>query len=130
MAVYPPRSKVEKKQTWNSESVFKNHKAWQDELTGILADIDSVKRFPGRLAEGPTRLLEALNAYEKLMSRGERVYMFAGFSYAVNTADQQAAGAVGKAASMFGQLAAAVAFISPEILSIGRERLDEWMKQE
>jgi oligoendopeptidase F len=130
MPVYPLRSKVEKKQTWNSESVFKNQKAWQQELDSILADLDSVKRFQGRLAEGPATLLEALTAYEKLLVRGERVYMFAGFAHAVNTGDQQAAGAVGKTASMFGQVAASVAFLSPEILSIGKSKLDEWMKQD
>jgi len=130
MAVYPPRGKVEKKQTWNAESVFKNQKAWQAELDSILADLDSVKRFQGRLAEGPATLLEALSAYDKLFMRAERVYMYAGFAYAVDTADQQAAGAVGKASSMFGQAAAAVAFLSPEILAIGKDKLDDWMKQD
>jgi oligoendopeptidase F len=130
MAAYPPRSKVEKKQTWNSESVFKNHKAWQDELSSIIADLDTVKRFQGRLAEGPSVLLEALTAYESLSVRGERVYMYAGFSHAVNTADQQAAGAVGKATSMFGQLASALAFFSPEILAIGKDKLDQWTAQD
>jgi oligoendopeptidase F len=130
MAVYPPRNKVEKKQTWNAESVFKNQKAWQAELNSILADLNTVKRYQGRLAEGPDVLLEALTAYETLIARVERVYVYAGFSYAVDTADQQAAGAAGKAASMFGQVAAAVAFVSPEILRIGRDKVDEWMKQE
>ncbi len=36
MAVsYPPRNKVEKRQTWNAESVFKNHKAWEEEVKNI-----------------------------------------------------------------------------------------------
>ena len=54
MAVsYPPRSKVEKRQTWNAESVFKNHKAWEEEVENILADIESLKKFKGRLGESP-----------------------------------------------------------------------------
>ncbi|HEX8990537.1 MAG TPA: M3 family oligoendopeptidase, partial [Anaerolineales bacterium] len=130
MAVYPPRSKVAKSQTWNAESVFKNQKAWQAELNRVLGSLDSVKQFQGRLAEGPATLLEALNAYEQLVVRAERVYMYAGFAYAVDTTNQQASGSVGKAANMLGQLAAAVAFLSPEIIFIGRGKLDEWMKQE
>ena len=127
MAVYPPRSKVEKSQTWNAESVFKNHKAWQAELNSILGSLDSVKRFQGRLGEGPATLLEALTAYEQLTLRAGRVYMYAGFAHAVDTTNQQASGAVGEAASMIGQVAAAVAFLSPEMISVGREKLDEWM---
>ncbi len=130
MAVYPPRSKVEKKQTWNAESVFKNQRAWQDELNKVLGDLDSVKQFQGRLSEGPDTLLEALTAYEQLILCAERVYMYAGFAYAVDTADQQASGLVSKAGSMFGQVAATVAFMSPELIAIGKDKLDEWIKQE
>ena len=130
MAVYPPRSKVEKKQTWNAESVFKNRRAWQDELNTILTDLDAVRRFQGRLGEGPATLLDALSAYEKLLVRAERVYMYAGFAHAVDTTDQHSVGAVDQAAAMFGQVAAALAFLSPEVLAIGRPRLDEWMEQD
>ncbi len=130
MAVYPPRSKVEKKQTWNAESVFKNERAWQDELNKVLGDLDSVKQFQGRLGEGPDTLLKALTAYEQLILRAERVFMYANFAYAVNTADQQASGLVSKAGSMFSQVAATVAFMSPELITIGKDKLDEWTKQE
>ena len=107
MAAYPPRNKVEKSQTWNAESVFRNQRAWQAELEAILADVDLVKRFQGRLGEGPSTLLEALTAYEQLIVRVERVYMYANFSHAVDTSDQRAAGMVGKAGAVFGQVAAA-----------------------
>ncbi len=130
MAAYPPRNKVEKNQTWNAESVFKNQKAWQAELDGILADLDSVRRFQGRLGEGPATLLDALTAYEHLIMRAARVYMYAAFGNAVDTSDQTASGMLGKALGMFGQVAAAVAFMSPEMISIGKDKLDEWMKQE
>jgi oligoendopeptidase F len=130
MAVYPPRDKVEKNQTWNAESVFKNQKAWQAELESVLADLDSVKRFQGRLAEGPDVLLEALTAYEKLVLRAERVFMYANFAHAVDTTNQEAAGSVGAAAGMFGRVAAAVSFMSPELISLGQEKLEEWMKQQ
>ncbi len=130
MAVYPPRNKVEKSQTWNAESVFKNQRAWQAELEAIVSDLDSVKRLQGRLGEGPAILLEALTANEQLIIRAARVYMYASFSHAVDTSDQNAAAMVGKAGGMFAQVAAAVAFISPELISIGKEKLDEWMKQE
>jgi oligoendopeptidase F len=130
MAAYPPRNKVEKSQTWNAESVFKNQRAWQAELDAILVDLDPMKRFQGRLGEGPSTLLEALAAYEHLIVRAERVYMYANFSHAVDTSEQRAAGMLGKAGGMLGQVAAALAFLSPELLSVGRDRLDEWMKQE
>ncbi len=130
MTAYPPRDKVEKKQTWNAESVFKNNRAWELEIKSILSGLDSVKRYQGRLGESPAILLEAMSAYEHLVLRTQRVYMYAGFSHAVDTTDQASAGMQGRAAGLFGQVSATVAFIPPELIAVGKPRLDEWMKQE
>ena len=127
---YPPRNKVEKKQTWNAESVFKNHKAWDEEVKNILTDIEPLKKFSGRLAENPSVLLEAMATLEGLLVRAQRVFMYAGFATAVDTTDQVAAGMQSQAGSMLGQVASAAAFIRPELLSIGRAKLDEWIKQD
>ncbi len=131
MAVsYPPRNKVEKRQTWNAESVFRNHRAWNEEVKNILADIEPLKKFKGRLGESPAVLLETMSALEELLVRAQCVYMYAGFAAAVDTTDQVAAGMQSQAGSMFGQVASAAAFVRPELLSIGRAKLDEWMKQD
>ena len=130
MTVYPSRDKVAKKQTWNAESVFKNQRAWGQEIENVLADLNSVKKYQGRLGENPAILLEALSAYQQLLLRAQRVYMYAGFSYAVDTTNQEAAGMQGRAAGMLGQVSAAVAFIPPELISIGKPKLEDWAKQE
>jgi len=130
MTVYLARNKVEKNQTWNAESVFKYHRAWEEELKKILAELDSVKKYGDRLGESSTTLLEALSACEQVILRAQKVYMYAGFGCAVDTTDQEKAGMQGRAAGMFGQVAAATSFIAPELLSIGKDKLNEWMKQE
>jgi len=55
--------------------------------------------------------------------------MYAGFSYAVDTTDQHAAGMRGKAQGMYGEVLSAVSFLQPEILTIGREKFEAWMKE-
>ena len=130
MTTYPPRNKVERKQTWNEESVFNNHLSWEGELKNILADLDSVKKYRGRLRESPAALFEALSACEKLISRAQTVYMYAGFGNAVDTTNQETAGMQGRAAGMFSQVTAATAFVPPELISIGKAKLNEWIDQE
>jgi oligoendopeptidase F len=56
--------------------------------------------------------------------------MYAGFASAVDTTDQAAAGMQSQAGTMYGQVASAAAFVRPELLSVGRVKLDEWMKQD
>ncbi len=130
MAAYPARDKVEKKYTWNAESVFKSKKAWDEEIQKIISDLDSLKKFQGHLGDNPQTLLEALTTQEKLFVRAYHVFVYAGFSYAVDTTNQDAAGMQGKAQGMFGQVAAAGAFMDPELIQVGKARLDEWMKTE
>ena len=124
-----PRNKIEKKFTWNAESVFPSLKAWETEAAKIVEDIVKVKRFQGKLSESAVTLLEALNVSEELMGRAYKLYMYASFSYAVETTNQQAGGLLGKAQGIYGQVASAIAYLQPEILAIGKDKLEEWMAQ-
>src|ERR1044071_476988 len=127
--IVPLRSKLNKKFTWNAESVFPSDEAWEKEIQQVLEDIPTVKQFKGRLAESPSVLIEALEAAHRLIGRAQTAFMYAGFSYAVDTTDQHAAGMRSKGQGMYGQILSAVSFIQPEILAIGREKLDESMSQ-
>lgn len=125
----PPRSKINKKFTWNAESVFKSPAAWEKELNQIVEDIAKIKPYQGRLAEGPSILLEALSVAHDLMSRVSTAFMYAGFSYAVDTTNQKAAGMRGRAQGVYGQVLSAVSFLQPEILAIGKETLAQWANE-
>ncbi|HCK65905.1 MAG TPA: oligoendopeptidase F [Anaerolineae bacterium] len=125
----PPRKKVNKKYTWNKESVFKTPKDWEAALKAVLDDVPNVKKFEGTLSEGPAKLLEGIKAIEDLISRAQTVFMYAQFEYAVDTTNQASAGMVGKASSMAGQVAAATSFLNPELIQIGKEKLDAWVKE-
>src|SRR5687767_16036609 len=93
-AKVPSRSKLDKKYTWNAESVFPSDEAWENEIKQILEDIPAVKQFQGRLAEGPVILLEALEAVYELLSCAQKAFMYAGFSYAVNRSEERRVGKV------------------------------------
>ncbi len=122
-----PRKKMDKKYQWNAESVFPSDEAWEKEVNEIIKDIEKVKQFQGRLAESPSVLLNALEAVEKLVSRAQIAFMYAGFSYNVDTTNQKSAGMIGKAQGMFGQVVSAVSFLNPEVLAIGKEKVEGWM---
>jgi len=126
----PPRSKVNKSHTWNAESVFPSDTAWEQEVEKIIADIPSVKGFQGRLGESAATLLEAFKAYEALIARTYATNVYASFSYAVDTTDQRAAGMRDKASGMFGQVMSAISFFQPELLEVGKAKLDEFLTQE
>ena len=124
-----PRNKIDKKYQWNAESVFSSSAAWEKEVKLILEDLAKVKQFQGRLAESADTLLEAMQVSEELIRRIYVAYVYASLAYSVETTDTQATSMLGKVQSAIGQVASAVAYLQPETLTIGKEKLDEWMSR-
>jgi oligoendopeptidase F len=126
----PPRSEIEDKYTWNAPSVYESEEAWEEAFQKILDSLPDLQRFKGRLAEGPRILADALDVQEDIIKEAGKVFVYAGMSHAVEATDQDAAGRYNKVQGMVGKLQAAAAFIDPELLEIGEEKLRVWMVEE
>lgn len=126
----PPRSAINKAHTWNDESVFADRAAWDKAAQEVSAGLSSVQAFKGRLAEGAAVLAEYMDTADRLTRLVEKVYVYAGMFSAVDATDQEASAMVGRAAGLYGQVAAATAFARPELLAIGRDTLERWMSDE
>jgi oligoendopeptidase F len=126
----PLRSEIDPKYTWNAESVFPSPAAWEAELKSIQAEIPKVRKFQGHIAESPEKLVAAMGSVEALVARMQRAYVYAGFSYAVDTTDQRAAAMSDKAQGVFGQVMAAISFIEPELIEMGETELRAWLEHE
>lgn len=123
------RKDIPKEFTWNAESVFEDTAAWRAEYKAIAEDLGQLERVQGKLGEGPQVLLEAIQLIEELATRAFRVQMYAYMSHAVNTEDQQAAEMQGQAQGLIGQTLGAISFFDPELLSVGKQTLDEWVQR-
>ncbi len=125
-----PRDSVPVERTWNAESVFPSVEAWEAELEAVHADLPSLSRFAGRLAEAPSVLREALAAREGLSARADRVSVYAYLAYAVETKNAEAVERLGRALSLRAALASGISFYAPEMIGIGAERLRAWLGED
>jgi oligoendopeptidase F len=126
----PTRNEIEEKYTWNAPSVYESVNAWEDAFQGILDSLPDLEEFKGRLANSPRTLADALEVHETIIKEAGKVFVYAGMSHAVEATDQEAAGRYNKVHGMTGKVQAAAAFIEPELLAIGREKLGVWMIEE
>ena len=124
--VTPPRSEVPVERTWDAASVFAATEEWEAALEAALADLPGLEAFAGRLGEGASVTAEALAARDDLERRVGHVLVYAAIGYAVDTTQQDAVARYGRAVGVVAQVEAAAAFIEPELLGIGRQRLREW----
>ena len=130
MTHVPARNEVDPRYTWNDSSVFETVDEWSAELEALAAELARIAGWRGRLAEGPAGLLDVLRGREKLQQRAEKALVYAYLAEAVETTNQAATARVGRGMGVFGQLLGALAFVEPEVLAIGRERLAEWAAAE
>lgn len=126
----PGRGEIDPQYTWNAESVFSSVDAWEEEFASLAASLPGLRRFEGRLAEGPLVLLETREAIETLERRLWHLSVYSGMDSAVDTTNQAATERDGRVQGLFGQFMGASAYVAPELLAIGLPTLQEWMAEE
>ncbi len=124
------RDSVPADRTWDGGSVFPTVEAWDAELDSILADLSELAGFSGRVGESALVLLEVLEARDAITRRSGQVFVYALLGYAVETTDAAAVARFGRARAADAQVAAAAAFVEPEVLAVGADRLREWAADE
>src|SRR5690606_35508733 len=73
---------------------------------------------------------DALETAYSFNQRVEKLLVYAALTESVDRNDQAATARAGQAGSLYGQAQGAGAYIEPEVLAIGRDRLMEWTAAE
>jgi oligoendopeptidase F len=128
--VIPSHSEIESRYTWNAASVFQSVEALEAEFDAVVAALSGLAEFQGHLADGAAVVSAALDAVQSLARRVGILAVYAGMDYAVDTQNQPAAKRYGRAQGLSGQLAAASAFVGPELLAIGEDTVRAWLIEE
>jgi oligoendopeptidase F len=123
----PLRSEVDRRFTWDVESIFADDAAWEAAFSRIGEELTGLSRFVGRLGDGPSGLLDWLETADRIGNDVYRVYLYAAMQHEVDTADTSAAAKYSRCMGLYGRAVAAMAFAEPEMLQIGKATLDHWM---
>jgi oligoendopeptidase F len=124
----PARADVDKRFTWNSESVFPDPEAWDTAVSTILARLADLAEFKGHLGETPDTLADWFETAEKLQRLMGKVQTYASLEYSCDVGDQDAAARADRTRSTTAQLGAAMSFALPEMIAIGFPKLREWVR--
>jgi len=126
----PPRSEIDPKYTWNAPSVFESDEDWEAAFQKILENLPELEMYKGHLQDEPSNLVEAFKAIEDIILMAGKLFVYAGMSHAVEATDQEAAGRYNKVHGMQAKVLASIAFLDPELLVIGEEKIRQWLEEE
>jgi oligoendopeptidase F len=123
----PARSQVDKRFTWDSESVFSDEAGWEQAVETITARLPDLVEFKGHLGDSPDALADWFDATERVHRLMGKVMVYSMMSYSVDTGDEAALARTDRARSVAAQLGAASSFALPEMIAIGIPKLREWV---
>ena len=124
----PNRSDVDRRFTWDGESVFETEAHWEQAVESILVHLPDLEEFKGHLGDSPDALADWFDANERAHRLMGRVMVYSTMDYSVDVANQAAAARADRARSTAAQLGAAASFAVPEMLSIGLPKLRDWVE--
>jgi oligoendopeptidase F len=123
----PARAEVDKRFTWNGESVFADEAVFEAALETILARLPDLAEFKGHIGESPDTLADWFDAAESVQRLMGKVFVYTSMSYAVDTGDQVAAARSDRVRTAAARLGAAMSFAIPEMIATGFPKLREWV---
>ncbi|MCR5657210.1 MAG: oligoendopeptidase F [Butyrivibrio sp.] len=124
----PKRSEVAKELTWRLEDIYPDEAQWEKEKNETLAIADEISTFAGKLGDSAETLLKVLELNEKLELLFARVFGYAHMRQDEDTANAKYQGMEQVAMSVYVQLGEKTSFVSPEILDISDEKMEQFKK--
>lgn len=126
----PHRSEVPIEETWNLESIFSTTDEWQAAIPKLEELLSEVVAYQGKLGNDAQTLIEGLTKFEELMTLGMQVYVYTGLAASVDVGDQDATARFGQSRGLFAKVQSSAAFIEPELMAIGFDKLEKWVETE
>ena len=116
--------------TWDLTDLFPSEEAWNTAREEVLADFDKIDARRGMLGESAESLYDTNRLVSDTLKKAGRVYVYASLQ-----GDEDLRDATGQernqlAQIMFARFGEVTAWIQPELISIGREVIESYIKED
>lgn len=127
MAQMKDRSEIDVKYTWKLEDLYPSDEAWELEKEKQKARIPGVTAYKGRLSKSPDDMQKCFDLLSDLQKELSRLYSYASMKSDLDTRVSKYQGMRQEMGRIFSDFSSAAAFVSPEILSMDKARIDKFI---
>lgn len=124
------RNQVPERYRWNLADVYPDDRAWAKARAELVAAFTALPAFRDTLAGSPSRLLECLELVSGLQKELTRLSCYAGLLSDLDTRDAAHLAMEQEMSQIGADFAAQTAFLEPEILALGRDRILQFLERE
>jgi oligoendopeptidase F len=124
------REEVKVKDTWDLSTIYPTTDAWEQDFTWVNAELPKLSAYQGTLGKDARTLYNAFQLDNKISEVLGRLYVYAHLLSDEDTANGPNQARVGRVTMLTAKVAAATAFIRPEVLELPQERLEAFYREE
>ncbi len=120
----------EPKYRWDLTALYASDDAWKEGYAATEARFDSITKCKGKLGKSPKQLAACLDNFFDIQNEVGRVFGYASKRSHENTSDAAALEMLQRAQGLFARFGQSSSFISPEVLAMGKAKVERFIKRE
>jgi oligoendopeptidase F len=124
------REKLDVKYTWKLEDIFPSDEEWQKSKEKIRVEMDKIESFKGTLATSSKALLDYLEFSSGFGKEFTRVYSYASMKSDQDVRNSKYLAMLQELRQISPLIGARSAFAEPEILEMGKDKIDNFLARE
>ena len=124
------RDEVPEQYTWDLVTVYPDEQSWEADFQVVKDAIPGLESFQGTLGDSPNRLLSCLRLRDETHEKMDQVFVYARMRRDEDNANNQYQAMADRATALASRLGSASSFISPEILAMPDEKLNQFISDE
>ena len=115
---------------WNLAEIYADAAAWNADAARVEADLPALADCRGHLGDDAAALRRCLDAHTAINQRLYRLYAYAQMHLDEDTGNAQSLEAAQRIRLLYARVNEASAFVQPEILALGRAKIDAFLAEE
>ncbi|MGH1364235.1 MAG: oligoendopeptidase F [Calditrichia bacterium] len=125
----PKRQQIDERYKWNLQHIFDSNEDWETELNEIEEGLSKFDSFAGTLGQSAESLFQCLRYQHNLEERFGRLFLYSGLSNDQDTSESLYQDYRGQASALMAKINQRTSFIQPEILALGKRKIDSFLQQ-
>jgi len=121
---------VDPQYTWDLAELFPSVEAWNEAREEVLAEFESIEAHRGTLGDSADSLYQAYRQVSDTLRKGYRVFVYASLNGDEDLRVGETQERVQLARIMFSQFNEATAWMQPELIEVGREVIESYIKED
>ena len=121
------RQEIDKKYKWDFTSIFQNWDEVDKNIKVVEEKLKELKEFEGKIGDNLERLKNIFIKLEEVSKIFENLYFYTMATNHTNMKDKESTKKVQEINILANEFSVTTSFINPEIISIGKKKVEEFL---